>query len=82
MTWTTHALFALGHHCAVLKGVYTQHVGSQVTVYPTEPLLPWLTAVLCCGVLWCAGLQGIEGFAADQRKLEEQLAKLAADMKH
>lgn len=27
-------------------------------------------------------LQGIEGFAADQRKLEEQLAKLAADMKH
>jgi hypothetical protein len=26
-------------------------------------------------------LQGIEGFAADQKKLEEQLAKLAADMK-
>lgn len=26
--------------------------------------------------------QGIEGFAADQKKLEEQLAKLAAEMKH
>jgi hypothetical protein len=36
-------------------------------------------AVSCCGV--CV-LQGIEGFAADQKKLEDQLAKLAADMKH
>jgi len=26
--------------------------------------------------------QGIEGFAADQKKLEEQLAKLAAELKH
>jgi hypothetical protein len=41
-----------------------------------------VTANLSLRLLLLLLLQGIEGFAADQKKLEEQLAKLAGGMKH
>lgn len=34
------------------------------------------------GCILCVLLQGIDGFAADQKKLEEQLAKLAGGKMH